>query len=80
MRFEDYRTITLIGGRFLDRPDRRDGVRKSAVRRCTIERTLNGDTSMILQGGFAGFIKGTWDTGEPSHPGPMDLNTPAVRW
>ncbi len=80
MRVRDHRTLALIGGRYLDRLERRDGVWKIALRRCTIEWTMNGDTSMISQGGFAGFIKGTWDTDDPSYARPMDLDTPAERW
>lgn len=53
---------------------------KIALRRCTIEWTMNGDTSMISQGGFAGFIKGTWDTDDPSYARPMDMATPVERW
>ena len=63
-----------------DRQDIRDGVWKIALRRCTIEWTMNGDTSMISQGGFAGFIKGTWDTDDPSYARPMYMATPAERW
>lgn len=80
MRVRDHRTVALIGGRYLDRLERRDGVWKIALRRCTIEWTMNGDTSAISEGGFAGFIKGTWGTDDPSYARPMDLDTPAERW
>jgi len=33
-----------------------------------------------LAGGFAGFIKGTWDTDDPSYARPMDMATPVERW
>ncbi len=80
MRVRDHRTVALIGGRYLDRLERRDGVWKIALRRCTIEWTMNGDTSAISQGGFAGFIKGAWGTDDLSYARPMDLDTPAERW
>jgi hypothetical protein len=35
---------------------------------------------MISPGGFAGFIRGTRDTDDPSYARPMDLDTPVVRW
>ena len=80
MRLGDGRTVTLIGGRYLDRLERRDGQWKIALRRCTIEWTMNGDTSMIESGAFAGFIKGTWDRTDPSYARPLETDSPAERW
>ncbi len=80
MRVKDQRTVALIGGRYLDRLERRDGVWKIALRRCTIEWTMSGDTSMISAGGFAGFIKGSWDKDDPSYARPLHLDTPGGRW
>ena len=40
MRGRDDKTIVLMGGRYLDRLERRDGVWRIAVRRCTVEWAL----------------------------------------
>lgn len=81
MRARDDETVALIGGRYLDRLDRRDGVWRIALRRCTIEWTMNGDTSLINSGAFEGFIKGTWDRDDLSYARPLQLDSePVERW
>lgn len=80
MRVKDHKTVTLIGGRYLDRLEKRSGVWGIALRRCTIEWAMNGDTSMIEKGGFKGFVKGTWDRTDASYARPMTADSPAERW
>lgn len=80
MRARDGKTVSLIGGRYLDRLERRDGTWRIALRRCTIEWGLNADTSFITKGAFAGFIKGSWDHDDPSYARPLTVDTPAARW
>ena len=81
MRVVDGKTVVLLGGRYLDRLERRDGVWRIAVRRCTLEWTMNGDTSAIDSGAFGGFIKGTQDRSDPSYARPLQLDTePVSRW
>jgi hypothetical protein len=80
-RGRDDKTIALMGGRYLDRLERRDGVWKIAVRRCTIEWALTGDASLLNSGAFKGFIKGTWDKSDLSYTRPLQLDSePVVRW
>jgi len=80
MRMRDEKTIALMGGRYLDRLERRDGSWKIAVRRCTIEWAFTAQASVMQSGAFAGFIKGTWDRSDPSYARPLDLDTNARRW
>ncbi len=80
MRMKDERTVSLMGGRYLDRLERRDGVWKIALRRCSIEWMMTGDTSLISSGAVAGFIKGAWDTSDPSYARPLTQDTPAQHW
>ncbi len=80
MRVRDHRSVVLVGGRYLDRLERRNGVWKIALRRCTIEWTMNGDTSAISSGNFAGFINGTWDRNDPSYARPLGTDTDVRRW
>jgi hypothetical protein len=76
----DGKTATLIGGRYLDRLERRDGAWRIALRRCTIEWTLNGDGSLLHSGAFEGFVKATWDKSDPSYTRPLQTDSPAARW
>jgi hypothetical protein len=80
MRVKDGRTVSLLGGRYVDRLERRDGDWKIALRRCTIEWVMHGDTSAISSGAFAGFIKGAWDPSDVSYARPLERETPVDRW
>jgi hypothetical protein len=81
MRFRDGKTIGLMGGRYLDRLERRDGVWRIAVRRCTIEWALAAGASFLQSGAFKGFIKGTWDKSDLSYARPLQLDSePVQRW
>ncbi|MCK9928897.1 nuclear transport factor 2 family protein [Frankia sp. Mgl5] len=81
MRSRDGKTVHIFGGRYLDRVERRDGVWRIALRRCTLEWTMNGDTSLLSSGSFTGFIKGTWDKNDPSYARPLNLEkTPVKKW
>jgi hypothetical protein len=81
MRARDDATIALMGGRYLDRLERREGVWRIAVRRCTIEWAFTADASLMHSGAFKGFIKGTWDTSDPSYARPLQLDgAPVKRW
>ncbi|MFJ9176175.1 nuclear transport factor 2 family protein [Streptomyces sp. NPDC102360] len=81
MRSRDGKSVHLFGGRYLDRVERRAGAWRIALRRCTLEWTMNGDTSLLASGAFNGFIKGAWDTSDPSYARPLDLEeTPVRRW
>ena len=80
MRIRDGKTMALMGGRYLDRLERRDGVWGIALRRCTIEWSMTGDTAMLQAGAFKGFLKGTWDHRDPSYARPLQLDTEGERW
>ena len=80
MRVKDGKTLAIMGGRYLDRLEKRDGEWRIALRRCTLEWTMNGDTSLLSSGAFAGFIKGTWSTDDPSYARPLTQDTPVDRW
>jgi hypothetical protein len=78
---KDGASIMLMGGRYLDRLEHRDGEWKLALRRCTIEWALPGDASMLQSGAFAGFLKGRWDPSDLSYARPLQLESePADRW
>ena len=73
--------IAVMGGRYLDRLEKRDGTWRIAVRRCTIEFAFTGDASMMQSGAFKGFLKGKWDESDLSYTRPLGLDSePAERW
>jgi len=81
MRARDDKTIALMGGRYLDRLERRDGAWRIALRRCTIEWAFTASAAMMHSGAFKGFLKGTWDKSDLSYTRPLHLDTePAERW
>lgn len=81
MRIVDGKTASLLGGRYLDRLEKRDGTWRLVLRRCTIEWTISGDTSIIGSGAFDGFIKGTQNRDDLSYARPLRLDTePVQRW
>lgn len=80
MRMKDHRSLAVIGGRYLDRLEKRDGAWKIVLRRCTIEWSMSADTSMIETGAFRGFLKGAWDHTDPSYARPMTTESPGERW
>ncbi|BCI55669.1 hypothetical protein NIIDNTM18_49470 [Mycolicibacterium litorale] len=81
MRVKGGHIVSLVGGRYLDRLERRDGVWKIAVRRCTIEWMVSGDSSALNSGAVEGFIKGRWDKGDASYVRPLTVRSaPVDRW
>lgn len=75
------KTLIMMGGRYIDRLERTDGKWKIALRRCTVEWTLQGDGSALKSGNFAGFIKGSWDTNDVSYARPLAQDdTNVERW
>jgi hypothetical protein len=80
MRGRDGTSMTLLGGRYLDRLERRDGEWGIALRRCTLEWTMSGDGTLLHTGAFEGFVKGTWTRDDPSYARPMRLDDSVERW
>lgn len=80
MRVKGGKIVSLMGGRYLDRLERRDGVWRIALRRCTIEWMISGDSSILGKGAVKGFIKGQWDKTDASYLRPLKLDDPVERW
>lgn len=81
MRAKGGKVVALMGGRYLDRLERRDGEWKIALRRCTIEWMMQGDSSVLASGAVKGFIKGKWDRTDLSYARPLQMNSePVDRW
>jgi hypothetical protein len=78
----DGKTVRLINGRYVDRMERRDGVWKIALRRCTVDLLISGDASNLTLPQFkqGGFIKGARDSSDVSYQRPLALDTPVERW
>ncbi len=81
MRATDEKSMVILGGRYLDRLERRDGGWRIALRRCTIEWSISGEATLLQHGAAAGFIKGRWDRDDLSYARPLQLDSePAERW
>lgn len=81
MRTKGGKVTALMGGRYLDRLQRRDGAWKIVLRRCTVEWMTSVDSSVLSTGAVAGFIKGRWDKSDPSYARPLRLDgDPVDRW
>ena len=77
----DSKTVSLIGGRYLDRLERRDDEWRIVLRRCTIVWTIEGDAALLGSGAFKGFLKGTRNDSDMSYTRPLELSSePADRW
>ncbi|MDT3440165.1 MULTISPECIES: nuclear transport factor 2 family protein [unclassified Pseudofrankia] len=79
----DGKTMTLLGGRYLDRLERRDGEWKIVVRRSTAEWLGMTDSSFVNSKIFRsqGFLKGTRDQTDLSYQRPLNIDSePAQRW
>lgn len=73
---------TLGIGRYVDRLERRNGEWRIAVRRCTIEATLDGNAGWVHSKNVEGFLKGLWSRDDPSYERPLRWKPKdeGVRW
>jgi hypothetical protein len=79
----DGKTTQVMGGRYVDRLERRDGAWRIAVRRSTVEWSFAADASLLQSPFFTGqhFPKGTRDKSDLSYERPLRLESPApARW
>ncbi len=75
----DGKTTQVMGGRYIDRLERRDGVWRIAVRRSTVEWSFAADASLLQSPFFTDqhFVKGTRDTGDLSYQRPLRPDSPS---
>lgn len=75
-------TCRFLNGRYIDRLERRDGVWRIALRRCTVDVVLKGDASIMKSELFQkyGMIKGTRGKDDLSYSRPLTMDDPADRW
>lgn len=78
----DGKSVRFINGRYVDRLEKRDGVWKIALRRCTVDLLIAGDASILEMPQFkAGrYIKGERSKADASYQRPLSLETPVQRW
>jgi len=77
----DQQRASLVGGRYFDQLEKRDGEWKISVRRTQIDICLEGDAS------FLGAFRGTevveedfWSKKDISYKRPLDTETPVPGW
>lgn len=78
----DEKTVTVLGGRYLDRLERRDGAWRIALRRSVVELAFTADASLLQAGLFTAqhYPRGTRDRHDLSYRRPLRLDDPAPRW
>lgn len=78
----DGASTTIIGGRYIDRLERRDGAWRIAVRRCTTDWTIAGDAALLVSKRFKAheYAKGVQDKSDLSYQLPVQVDTPAEHW
>ncbi|WP_019925362.1 nuclear transport factor 2 family protein [Nocardia sp. BMG111209] len=78
----DAETSTILGGRYLDRLERRDDVWRLSVRRCTVEWVLTGNAALLAMEGFKKqqYSKGTQNTDDLSYRRPLKVDSPSEIW
>jgi hypothetical protein len=79
---KDGMTCRFLNGRYVDRLERRDGVWRIALRRCTVDVVLKGDSSIMQTDLFKhyGMIKGTRDATDLSYDRPLTMEKDVDRW
>jgi len=80
----DGKTARLLAGRYIDKLEKRDGIWRIALRRCTVEVGFSGDATFMNSAYFRemGFLQGLRNREDVSYQTPPDLdNTPSGhRW
>lgn len=78
----DGKSVRLINGRYIDRFEKRDGVWKIALRRCTVDLLIAGDASILEMPQFkaGGYIKGERSKSDVSYQRPLSLQNRVLRW
>lgn len=78
----DGKTVRFINGRYIDRLERRDGVWRIALRRCTVDLLIAGDASILTLPQFkaGSYIRGTRDADDVSYCRPLTLDDVVMRW
>ena len=78
----DGRTVRFINGRYVDRMEKRDGIWRITLRRCTVDLLIAGDAAILSLPQFkaSGFIRGARDDTDISYARPLKMETPASRW
>lgn len=68
-------SVRFINGRYVDRLEKREGVWRIALRRCTLDFMLQGDASLMKSPyiSAAGYIKGVRDKSDVSYMRPLTL-------
>lgn len=70
-RHRDGRTVTVGGGRYIDRLEKRDGEWRIAVRRLVMDYRFLADGSQF--GDADGYLKGTQDGSDLSYARPLEM-------
>jgi hypothetical protein len=77
---QDQKTCKIALGRYFDQLERRNGVWKIKVRRCTVDMVVEGDASWLHSPAIKGFLKPQRSKDDPSYQRPIQVNSAHERW
>lgn len=72
-RLKDEQTVTVGGGRYVDRLERRDGEWRIVVRRLVLDFFYEARGSVFGTEAQRDYVKGTWDRTDVSYERPLEL-------
>ncbi|MCE7798878.1 nuclear transport factor 2 family protein [Sphingobium sufflavum] len=74
-------SVRFINGRYVDRLEKRNGVWRIALRRCTLDLLITGDASLLKSPyiSAAGYIKGQRNKTDVSYQRPLSLENDVER-
>jgi ketosteroid isomerase-like protein len=72
-RLKDERTVTVGGGRYVDRLEKRDGAWRIVVRRLVLDYSFEAEGTVFGSETQRDYPKGTWSTDDPSYERPLQI-------
>jgi hypothetical protein len=72
-RLKDEKTVTVGGGRYIDRLERRDGEWRIVVRRLVLDFFFEAEGSVYGTPSQVDYPKGTWDKDDMSYERPLQV-------
>ena len=73
-RLKDEETVTVGGGRYVDRLEKRDGEWRIVVRRLVLDLFYEAKGSVFVTPAQAEYPKGTWDRSDISYERPLEVS------
>ena len=77
---KDGATCKISPGRYIDQMERRHGEWRIKIRRTIVDMVCEGDAGWLAEPAIAGFLKGEWNSNDPSYLRPVVAGADGARW